>query len=97
MVPHEPGSWAWSTLLVNALGAAVLCALLAGLPSPQVRLLVGTGLLGSFTTFSAFSLDAVLLADGGRPGAAAAYLLAGVFTLVLGGLIGLALGRAVRS
>lgn len=96
VVPHEPGSWAWSTLLVNAVGAAALCLLLTGVPSREVRLLVGTGLLGGFTTFSAFTVDAVLLVEAGRPATALAYVLVGVLTLLAGAVLGSAVGRAVR-
>ena len=94
-LPHEPGSWGWAVLLVNAVGAAALCALLVQMPSPEVRLLVGTGLLGGFTTFSGFTVDAVQLVAAGRPGAAAAYVLVGVGTLAAGGLVGHRLGRAL--
>lgn len=97
LLPHEPGTWAWSTLAVNALGAALLCALLTAVRDERVRLLVGTGVLGAFTTFSAFAVDAVLLADAGRPGLAAAYVAVGLATLLLGGLLGLAVGRRVRG
>ena len=95
LLPHEPGSWGWAVLLVNLLGAALLCALLAQLPSREVRLLVGTGLLGGFTTFSGFTVDAVLLVEAGRPVTAAAYVLVGVGTLLAGGLTGHRLGRAL--
>ena len=95
LLPHEPGSWGWAVLLVNLLGAALLCALLAQLPSREVRLLVGTGLLGGFTTFSGFTVDAVLLVEAGRPLAALAYVLVGVGTLLAGGLTGHRLGRAL--
>lgn len=93
LLPHEPGTWAWSTLVVNALGAALLCALLTAVRDARVRLLVGTGVLGAFTTFSAFAVDAVLLADAGRPAVAAAYVVVGVVTLVGGGLLGRAAVR----
>ncbi len=49
----------WATLLVNVLGSAAIGAA-AGLEG-QARLLVVTGFLGGFTTFSAFSLEAVTL------------------------------------
>jgi fluoride exporter len=88
VLPHEPGSWAWSTLAVNALGAALLCALLVRVQDRQVRLLLGTGVLGAFTTFSGFAVDAVLLADAGRVPAAIAYVLVGVGTLLAAGLLG---------
>jgi CrcB protein len=96
-LPHEPGSWGWATLAVNVLGAAALCALLVQVPSPQARLLLGTGLLGGFTTFSGFALDAVLMADAGRPAAAAGYVLTGLGTMIAGGVAGHRLGRALRA
>lgn len=56
----------WGTLAVNVLGSAIIGllggAMLEGLPlSNEARLFVITGLLGGFTTFSAFSLDMGLL------------------------------------
>ena len=96
LLPHAPGTWAWSTLVVNALGAALLCALLTAVRDEQVRLLVGTGLLGAFTTFSAFAVDAVLIADEGRPAVAMAYVGVGVATLLGGGLLGRSAARSVR-
>jgi CrcB protein len=69
--PHQPGDWPWSTLIVNLVGAALIAVLLVVLaerwPSSRYpRLVLGTGVLGGFTTFSAFALDTVLLADEGR-------------------------------
>lgn len=77
-LPHEPGAWPWSTLLVNAAGAFALGLLLTVLPRrpgapPWLQPLLGPGLLGGFTTFSTLSLDAVQLADAGRSGLAVAY------------------------
>jgi len=91
LVPHEPGTWGWATVLVNAAGAftlAVLLTVLARRPSERARLLLGTGLLGAFTTFSGFVLDAVLLADAGRPGAAVTYVLVSVVSLLGAALLG---------
>lgn len=93
VLPHQPGTWAWSTVVVNTLGAAVLLALLARRPSDRMRLLVGTGAMGGFTTFSGFAVDAVLLADAGRGVVAAAYVLVSVVALLLGGAVGARLGR----
>jgi CrcB protein len=87
-LPHEPGTWGWSTLVVNAVGAALLCALLTRVEDPRARLLVGTGVLGAFTTFSGVTVDAVLLADAGRAPAAAAYLLLAVVSLLAAGTLG---------
>ena len=92
-LPHEPGSWGWATLLVNAAGAALLMALLARRPGDRARLALGTGVLGGFTTFSGFAVDAVLLVDAGRGGLAAAYVLVSVLTLLGAGLLGARAGR----
>lgn len=91
-IPHEPGAWPWATLLVNAAGAFLLGLLLTGLgraqtPWPYARPLLGTGVLGGFTTFSALSLDAVLLAEAGRAPLAGAYVLASLVVTVGGVLL----------
>lgn len=77
----------WATLTVNLAGA-LLMGLLAGAmgrhgpPGGSVWLFLGTGVLGGFTTFSAFSLDAMTLFGRGAYGLASAYVL----TSVLGAL-----------
>lgn len=92
-LPHEPGSWAWSTVVVNAAGAFVLCLLLPLVRTPVTRLALATGLIASFTTFSGFALDAVLIADEGRLSVAAAYVLVSVVTLLVAGLLGRLVSR----
>ena len=73
----------WSTFTVNALGCLVI-GVLSGFVerlewfTPQMRLLLFTGLLGGFTTFSAFGLETVYLLRRGEPAVAAAYVLASV-------------------
>lgn len=90
----------WGTLAVNVVGGLVmglLAAVLAlkGEASPETKLFLMTGVLGGFTTFSAFSLDAVALYERGEVGLAAAYVAASV-ALSIGALVaGLALGRAL--
>lgn len=78
--------------MVNAVGAFLLCALLSRVADLRVRLLLGTGLLGAFTTFSGLTVDAVLLADD-RPLTALAYVVVGLLSLLAAGL----LGRAVAA
>ena len=78
----------WGTLIVNLAGGMGM-GLLAGWfirhggGSEAMRSFVGVGLLGGFTTFSAFSLDIVMLAQRGALVQASAYLLASVFGSLL--------------
>jgi fluoride exporter len=88
----------WATLAVNALGS-VLMGLLAGWLArsgqggDQLRLLLGVGLLGGFTTFSAFSLELMLLIERGQPGLAFVYAAVSVLAALTGLYIGLIVMR----
>ncbi|NKC34014.1 CrcB family protein [Falsiroseomonas selenitidurans] len=73
----------WGTLAVNVLGSAAIGAAAALGVQGEARLLLVTGLLGGFTTFSAFSLETGMLFER-HPGLALAYL-AATLTLGLGG------------
>ena len=94
------GAFPWTTLFVNVVGSFAM-GLLAGWLARQAdggeiwRLLLGVGLLGGFTTFSAFSLEIVNLAQRGSLGLAAGYALVSVVAGVAGLVLGLALMRAV--
>ena len=81
-VPHLLGVPV-DTLAVNLLGAFALGLLLEGLGNrrARLRLLLGTGFLGGFTTYSALAFDTVLLARSGQSGHAIGYAAA---TLLLG-------------
>ena len=99
LLPAE-GGIPWSVFLVNIVGAALLGALLAHLAAVEpetprrreVRLFVGTGILGGFTTYSALATDTVLLA-GSRLGLAMTYAVASVVLGVLAAGIGFRIGR----
>lgn len=65
----------------------------AGHASQKLRLFLTTGILGGYTTFSAFSLGAVLLWEKGQTALALGYVLASVMGSLLGLVIGLALVR----
>ncbi len=71
-------NFAWGTLFVNILGSFAM-GLLAGWfafrseGGELLRLFLATGILGGFTTFSAFSLDALLLWERGQTTAAVIY------------------------
>ena len=66
----------------------------AGGTSQELRLFFATGILGGFTTFSAFSLDMVNLLERGANGPAAAYLFGSVLLSILAVFMGLWMGRA---
>ena len=89
----------WSTLIVNGVGCLItgvlaeLIATRAG-GSPALRAFLMTGILGGFTTFSAFSLDFVGLIERKAQLAAALYLGASVGVSLFGVFVGLALARS---
>ena len=89
----------WSTLFVNLLGglcAGLLAALLTtkGAEGESLRLFLGVGLLGGFTTFSAFSAETVQLLQRGEAGLAGSYMLGSVAGSILFCFIGFFAGRA---
>lgn len=83
-------------VVINVVGSlllGVVVAVLAGPTRSRLRLILGTGVLGGFTTYSAFAVDAVELASAGRLTAAVGY----VAVSVLGGLLAAGLGLALGS
>ena len=88
------------TLIVNIVGSlamGLLIGTLAAVPggtSQNLRLFLATGVLGGFTTFSAFSLDALTLWERGQPAAALAYVLASVILSLAAIAAGFFLSRA---
>jgi CrcB protein len=82
----------WGVMAVNVAGSFLIGLLAPRLPPAGAAFLL-TGLLGGFTTFSAFSLDALRLWEGGRGGAAALYALGSVGLSLLACGLGLWLGR----
>lgn len=90
------------TLAINVLGC-LLMGLIAGvfafrghLPQ-EMRLFLTTGILGGFTTFSAFSLDAALLWERGEAGLAVLYVGASVIFSLLAVAAGLAVSRLMLA
>jgi CrcB protein len=88
------------TLVVNVIGCLILGAL-AGVTAeavpPRWRLAVGTGFLGSFTTFSTFGVETVRLAQDGMPMVAAANLALQLGCGLGAAMAGMALGRALAG
>mgnify|MGYP006188766007 CR=1 FL=1 len=86
----------WSTFAVNAAGCLAI-GVLAGMAArhdmfgPGARLFLFTGLLGGFTTFSAFGLETLFLLRRGEPWTAAAYVLASIAVGLLAVWLGMRL------
>lgn len=83
---------ALGVLAANLVGALLLGILTARLPAPDLRILLGTGLLGGFTTYSAFTVDAVGL-WGASPVMAAGYVVVSIAGGLAAAALGLRLGR----
>lgn len=88
----------YGTFVINITGSLVMGIIagylaLKGEASQPWRLFVMTGILGGYTTFSAFSLDAVTLYQRGEMGLALFYVLGSVVLSIAGLLAGLALVR----
>ena len=91
--PQAVTVFPWATLTVNVVGS-LLMGILAGWLAKQGgdsdpwRLMLGVGVLGGFTTFSAFSLEMMLLIERGQPLLALTYaavsVLAGLTALYIG-------------
>ncbi len=96
-----PPDFPWGTLAVNVLGGLAAGALAGWILSRSVggadstSLFLMSGLLGGFTTFSAFSLDAVLLWQRDQAGLALLYVLASVVLAVGGVIVGMSGVRAL--
>jgi CrcB protein len=98
--PQVVTTFPWATLAANIIGSLAM-GMLAGwmarhggetnINSEQMRLLLGVGLLGGFTTFSAFSLEMMMLVERGQAASAVTYsavsVLAGLAALYLGLII----------
>jgi fluoride exporter len=88
----------WGTFIINITGSTVM-GLIAGYltfkgeASQPWRLFLMTGILGGYTTFSAYSLDAALLYERGELGLAALYVVGSVVLSIAGLFAGLALVR----
>ena len=98
--PTVPGGWPLATMAVNVVGSFAigwLSALLAsraaaGDATETLRVFLMTGVLGGFTTYSAFALETVTLGSSGEVLRAAAYVVATVVLCLAAALAGRALG-----
>jgi CrcB protein len=90
----------WGTIIVNILGSfamGVLVVALLHLSGNRYAPLLMTGLLGGFTTFSAFSLDAVTLYERGQITLALTYVAGSVLLSIAALAAGLILARSLAS
>lgn len=90
----------WGTLTVNIFGSflmGVIVVVLAHVNGNRFAPFLMTGVLGGFTTFSAFSLDAVTLYERGDFGAAALYVMASVGLSIAALFIGVTLARSILT
>jgi fluoride exporter len=90
----------WATLLVNVAGSLAMGVFVELLTrrfgaSEELRLFVATGILGGFTTFSAFSLDTAVLWERGAASLALGYVMASVVGSIAALFAGLWLARSL--
>lgn len=98
--PHA--AFPWATLTVNVVGSFAMGFIIHAIAvrfgaSPELRTFLATGVLGGFTTFSAFSLDVVTLIERKASGLAALYVASSVALSILALFAGLHLARQVLS
>ncbi|MGC1215108.1 MAG: CrcB family protein [Micromonospora sp.] len=95
--PHPPTGFPWATFAVNLAGClliGVLMAVIGARPAgPLVRPFLGVGVLGGFTTFSAYVVDIQRTVAAGAAGTALAYLAA----TLLGALLAVWAGDAAAA
>jgi CrcB protein len=99
-VRHLGADFPRGTLVVNATGSfllAFIVALRPGIVSPDLRLFLGAGILGGYTTYSSFNTETLSLLEGGSAGLAAANLALTVVGCLVAGLAGLAAGRWIAG
>jgi fluoride exporter len=92
----------WGTMGINILGSLAMGLFIEAVmrragTSNELRLFIATGILGGFTTFSAFSLDFAVLFERGDTGSALFYALASVILSILALFLGLWLVRSLAG
>jgi len=93
------GGWPWPTLTANIAGGLLMglvtgwLAFRSGADSEGIRLFAAVGVLGGFTTFSAFSLETVLMIERRQFAMAGGYVAASLVVSIVALFIGLMLAR----
>lgn len=93
------GGFPWGTLTVNILGSLLMGLAFVFLTqnAPKWMPFLMTGVLGGFTTFSAFSLDAFQLYERGQTSAALTYVIASVVLSIAALIAGIAIARSFSA
>jgi fluoride exporter len=100
-LPVGAAGWPWPTFAANLIGGlamGMLAAwLLRNIGAENIRLFLGVGVLGGFTTFSAFSLEMAQMIQRGQAGLALVYALASVMLALLALFAGMTIMKAVLA
>lgn len=100
-LPPAGGGWPWATFAVNVVGSFLLGVLVAAVSGREVgrlryvRPALGAGVLGGFTTYSAFAVEVDRLLSGGAVGLGLAYGALSVVLGVLAAAVGVLLGGGI--
>ena len=100
-LPHGPGDFPLSTFLIDVSGCLLIGTLVVlltevmGRPHQLARPFFGVGLLGGYTTFSAYTAEALVLLDHGSTSTALTYLFGTLLAAVLAVQIGVVATRTV--
>jgi len=90
----------WHTLVINVAGAFLLGVLMAlaahrGVVTPEMRLFLGVGVLGGFTTFSALSYETIVLLERGMVVQGIANMVGSMVLGVAAVVLGMLVGRSI--
>lgn len=97
-LPFHGPALPWATMAINVVGSFLLGALIVvDWWSPEIRIALGVGFLGGFTTFSTFSVQAVADIEAGEPGRALLYVGISVLAGLGAAAVGMAVGRALMA
>jgi fluoride exporter len=91
MIRAAGAAFPWGTILVNVIGCFLIALIMEGWPAlnPDVRLLLTTGMLGGFTTYSAFNQETLLYAREGAWTTALANVALTVILCFAAGILGM--------
>lgn len=99
-LPHRTGDWPWATLLVNISGCFLIGVLVIMITEVRqahrlVRPFLGVGVLGGYTTFSTYAVDALSVARADRFGLALGYVIVTPVLAVLACAVGAGITRFI--